>query len=409
MALQKKGVLMEKRNRIIVVGGGYAGLRALEHLAKNPQNEITLFDKHSYHFMQTNVYDLIANEEDFAQVSLDLFTFCLGFDGNVSFVKEEIVSLDFDHKRVISSTQRYSYDYLIIAVGARTKFVKSVKGLHTHAHGIKVLHRAMHFKQKFEMALFRKVQLNGTVCEPINIVVAGGGLSGVEIAAQMASFAQEFYTKNNFICRKLNIFLINSSEHILKGLDPYLVKKTDERLQKLGIEICNNTKVVEINELSVHLSSGTTLPMDFLVFAGGIEPNALVRAIDIEKDERGNLIANEFLQMPKHPEVFAIGDCTLLKNGEKHIAPTADVAEQMGELCAKNITNLIDEKPLEPHNIDSRGIIIALGRRYAAGKIFGVYIGGYFAYLLKNMIEIIYAKRLDWRSHKGYKKVFKEA
>lgn len=397
---------MKMKSKIIVIGGGYAGLRAIEKLAKNPQNEIVLFDKHSYHFMQTNVYDLIANEEDFAQVSLDLFTYCLGYDENVSFVKEEIVSIDFEHKKVISCTQRHSYDYLIIAVGARTKFVKSVRGLHTHAHGIKVLHRAMHFKQKFEMALFRKVQLNGTVCEPINIVVAGGGLSGVEIAAQMASYAEEFYTKNNFICRKLNIFLINSSDHILKGLDPYLVKKTDERLQKLGIEICNNTKVVEINELNVRLSSGRALPMDFLVFAGGIEPNALVRALSVEKDERGNLVTNKYLQIPEYQEVFAIGDCTLLKNGDKPIAPTADVAEQMGELCAKNITSLIQKKPLEAHNIDSRGILIALGRRYAVGKLFGFYIGGYFAYFIKNMVEIIYAKRLDWRSHQGYKKVY---
>jgi len=399
---------MEKKNKIIVIGGGYAGVRAIEKLAKNPQNEITLFDKHSYHFMQTNVYDLIANEEDFAQVSLDLFTFCLGFDGNVSFVKEEIVSVDFKNKRAISSTQRYSYDYLIIAVGARTKFVESVKGLRTHAHGIKVLHRAMYFKQKFEMALFRKVQLSGTVCEPINIVVAGGGLSGVEIAAQMASYAQEFYTKNNFICRKLNIFIINASEHILYGIDSYLVKKTDERLKKLGVNICNNTKVVEINDESVHLSDDTRLPMDFLVFAGGIEPNALVRALSIEKDTKGNLLTNQYLQTPQYPEVFAIGDCTLLKNGEKYIAPTADVAEQMGELCAKNITNLIDKKPLKVHNIDSRGILIALGRRYAVGKLFGFYVGGYFAYLIKNMVEIIYAKRLDWRSYQGCKKVFKE-
>ncbi|MDQ1244980.1 MAG: Pyridine nucleotide-disulfide oxidoreductase [Campylobacterota bacterium] len=211
------------KNKIVVIGGGYGGLRTVEKLAKNPQNEILLLDKNSYHFAQTEVYDLIANEEDFAQVTVDLFTFCSGFEGNVTFLKQEVNNIDFKNRRVITTVQRFSYDYLVIAVGARTKFVEDVIGLRTHAHGIKSLHRAMYFKQKFEISLFKRVEESGTSCKPINIIVAGGGLSGVEIAAQMASFSKEFYRKNNFICRKLNIVLINANEQVLFGLDEVLV------------------------------------------------------------------------------------------------------------------------------------------------------------------------------------------
>ena len=397
-----------KKNKIIVIGGGYAGLRAIEKLAKNPQNEITLFDKQSYHFMQTDVYDLIANEDDFAQVSVDLFTFCLGFDGNVAFIKEEVMQTDFEHKKVITNTQRYHYDQLIIAVGARTKYVESVKGLRTHAHGIKVLHRAMHFKQKFEMALYKKVQLSGTSCHPMNIVVAGGGLSGVEIAAQMASFANEFYKKNNFMCRKLNIILVNSGKQILQGLDATLVEKSDKKLQKLGVRICCNAKVTEITEEKVCLSTGETLPIDFMIFAGGNEPNALVHELSLEKNEKGYIVTNEYLQVPKYPEVFAIGDCTTIYNEGKVVAATADVAEQMAEHCAKNIQNLLDNKTLLPHKIKSRGILIALGRRYAVGRIFGIYIGGYFAFVMKKIVEKLYATMLDRRSHLGCRKIFEQ-
>ncbi|MEJ2372192.1 MAG: FAD-dependent oxidoreductase, partial [Sulfurimonas sp.] len=99
--------------------------------------------------MQTDVYDLIANECDFADMTLDLFTFCMGFDTNVTFLKQEVKTVDFKKKKVISDVQRVSYDYLIIAVGARTKFVDSIPGLKEYAHGIKTLHRAMYFKQKF--------------------------------------------------------------------------------------------------------------------------------------------------------------------------------------------------------------------------------------------------------------------
>lgn len=395
-----------KKNKILVVGGGYAGLRAIEKLAKNPHNEITLFDKHSYHFMQTDVYDLIANEEDFAQVSVDLFTFCLGFNDNVSFIKEEVTQVHFSQKKVITQTQRYAYDYLIIAVGARTKFVESVKGLRTHAHGIKVLHRAMYFKQKFEMALYKKVQLSGTTCHPMNIVVAGGGLSGVEIAAQMASFAKEFYHKNNFMCRQLNIVLVNSSERILKGLDTLLVQKSEKKLEKLGVKIRNSTKVTQITEDSVTLSSGEELPIDFMVFAGGIEPNALVQELGIQKNEHGYIVTNEYLQTPEHPDVFAIGDCTTIYNNEKVVAPTADVAEQMAEHCAKNIENILHNRELQAHSIKSRGLLIALGRRYAVGNVFGFYIGGYFAFIMKKFIEKMYFRSLDKRSNLGCKKIF---
>ncbi|MFA7611205.1 MAG: FAD-dependent oxidoreductase, partial [Sulfurimonas sp.] len=234
------------KNKIIVIGGGYGGLRTVEKLAKNTQNEIILFDKNPYHFMQTDVYDLIANEEDFAQVTVDLFTFCSGFDNNVTFLKQEVNNIDFVNKKVITQINRYSYDYLVIAVGSRTRYMPNIIGLREYAYGVKALHRAMYFKQKFEMSLFNRVQESGTSCSPINIVVAGGGLSGVEIAAQMASFSKEFYRKNNFICRKLNIVLVNASEHVLRGIDKVLVEKTDKRLKELEIVIKNNSKVVEV-------------------------------------------------------------------------------------------------------------------------------------------------------------------
>lgn len=394
--------------KIVVLGGGYAGLRAVEKLAKNPQNEITLFDKNPYHFMQTDVYDLIANEEDFAQVSLDLFTYCSGFDGNVTFLKQEVSSVDFKNKKVITCLQRHSYDYLVIAVGARTKFMSNIIGLREYAHGIKALHRAMYFKQKFEMSLFHKVEEGGVSCTPINIVVAGAGLSGVEVAAQMASFSKEFYKKNNFLCRKLNIVLVNSAKNVLGGFEEKLYSKTDMRLRDLDIIIKNDRKVVEVTQTSVKLSGGEVLEMDFMIFTGGIEPNGLVQNLTLDKNEKGYIVSNRYLQSQNYPEVFAIGDCTTIYHNNKVLAPTADTAEQMAELCAKNINNLIANRPLLEHTIKSRGVLIALGRGYAVARVFNFYMYGYIAYIMKKIIEKVYSKRLYFRSSKGCKKIFCE-
>ncbi len=131
---------------------------------------------------------------------------------------------------------------------------------------------------------FNKVEESGTQCKPINIIIAGAGLSGVEIAAQMASFSTEFYSRNNFICRKLNIVMINSGKTILKGIDEHLVQKSQKRLLELKIIIKHERKVVELtNKKNVTLSDGEILPMDFMIFAGGVEPNGLIYKLDLVK------------------------------------------------------------------------------------------------------------------------------
>jgi len=398
--------LSDNINKIIVVGGGYAGLQAIEELSKNHNNEIMLFDKNPYHYMQTDVYDLIANEGDFADVTVDLQSFCAGFYSSVEFVKEEVVGIDFKKKTLISKNENYKYDFIILAVGARTKFFSNVVGLREYGYGIKALHRAMYFKQKFEMSLFKKLDQGGRYCEPLTIVIAGGGLSGVEIAAQMASFASDFYKNNNFVCRKLNIVLVNSGDEILKGVDKKLVRQSQRHLDKLGVITITNQKVIEISQDKVTLSDDDIIMMDYMIFAGGIEANGLIHELNIEKNHMGYIEVDEYLRSTQYDSVFAIGDCTTIYNDEKPIAPTADVAEQMGVLAAKNINALIENKELKKHNIKSRGILIALGRSYAVGKLFGIFIKGYPAYLFKKLIEKVYAYKLDNRSKIGCKKIF---
>ncbi len=393
---------------IIVIGGGYAGLQAVEELAKNPSNQIKLFDKNPYHYMQTDVYDLIANEGDFADVTVDLYSFCVGFCSSVEFIKEEVVDIDFKTKIVISKDQNYQYDFIVLAVGARTKFFSNIIGLQEYGYGIKALHRAMYFKQKFEMSLFKKLDQGGRYCEPLTIVIAGGGLSGVEIAAQMASFASDFYKNNNFTCRKLNIVLVNSGDEILKGLDKKLVHQSQKHLDKLGVITITNQKVVEITQDKVTLSDGDIIMMDYMIFAGGVEPNGLVHTLDIKKNSMGYIEVDQYLKSTEYEDTFVVGDCaTIYENGHP-IPPTADVAEQMGVLSAQNINASINKRELKKHSIKSRGILIALGRGYAVGKLFGIYIKGYPAYMVKKLVERVYAYKLERRSKAGCKKIFKD-
>lgn len=394
------------KKKIIVIGAGYAGVRTIERLANTKNTEILLFDIHPYHYMQTEVYDFIANETDLADITIDLFTFSAGFE-NVTFKKEEVIDIDADHKFIATSMQRYRYDYLVIAAGARTRFFDSIKGLKEYAYGIKSLHRALYFKQKFEFSLFKRIEEEGEYCDMLNIIIGGAGLSGVEIAAQMASFSREFYEKNSFLCRKLNIILIDAYEHILPGIDPLLREKSQKRLLDLEVTIKDNLKVVEVTKESVILSNGEVLPMDFMIFTGGIEASPLIARVSLQKDARGFLSVDRYLRAVGREDIYAIGDAAAIYREGVALAPTADLAEQMGEVCAQNIKRSINGIALVEEKIASRGILIALGRGYASAKVFGLYMHGYGAFLFKKAIEYLYAYQLKRRAKKGFERIFK--
>jgi len=147
--------------------------------------------------------------------------------------------------------------------------------------------------------------------------------------------------------------------------------------------------------------------MDFMIFTGGIEPNGVVQKLNLSKSEAGFLEINEYLQSVDYEEVFIVGDCATVFDKEgNRLPPTADIAEQMGAFAAKNILNKQKKKALEKHSIKQRGILIALGRKYACGKVFGFYFNGYLAHLVKKMIEKVHLFRLDRQSKRGCKKIF---
>ena len=198
------------KKKLIIVGAGYAGIEALRRLASTDLFTIKLFDIQAYHYMQTEVYDYIANESDFSKITVDLFSFCAGLSCDVEFIKKEVISIDKENKEVSTDTHNYEFDYLLLCSGAKTRFISSIKGLRQYAHGIKILDKALYFKQRFEHSLFMRIKKEAESCNQLNIVVAGAGLSGVEIAAQMASFSNEFYKNNSFLCNKLSIVLIDA-------------------------------------------------------------------------------------------------------------------------------------------------------------------------------------------------------
>jgi NADH dehydrogenase len=395
---------MEQRKRVVIVGGGYAGVKALQTLAVSNVCDIILIDQHPYHYLQTEAYELIANECSMTRVTIDLVALCLSYGEHVTFIKDTIREIDFENKYASGQNSCHPYDYLLLCTGSRTAFHSAIAGLREHSHGVKTLPSALSFKHQFEQRLYARMESEGGWCsEPFNVVIGGGGLSGVEIAAEMAHYIRVFHKDNTLTCEDIHIFLIIPHENVLEGMESYLIQKATRRLIQLGVKIINHSRITSVEEHTLILNNDEVLCFDFMIFTGGIVASTLTSTMMTSKNKKSQLIVDEYLRIPTYNGVFAAGDIAELRGIEGDLLPpTAQTAEQSGTLAAQNILAMIENREMRCAKIRMEGMMVALGGSYAAISLFGVVrISGFLGYWIKRVIMRGYRYFLHRQCTKG--------
>ncbi len=398
------------KKKLIIIGGGYGGIRAMQGLSSVKELDIVLIDQNPYHYLQTEAYALIANEVSLTDVTVDLVALCKRYE-NTEYKKAIITDIDLAVKKVKCNDEELSFDYLIMATGSRTDFSAAIAGLEQHSHGVKTLQRAFEFKQQFEFQLYERMQSEEDLfCKAFNVVIAGAGLSGVEIAAEMGHYAKQFIHDNRMLCEGIQIYLIASREKVLDGMNPYLQKKTKKRLEELGVKVLYNTRIAEVKEDEVLLNNGSRIGFDFMIFAGGVKASPLAATLGCPLNEKGQVVVDQSLQVTCHTNVYAIGDVAALTDpGGKVIPATANAAEQSAGVVVKNIkAQLKGERPQHAF-IGLQGMMVALGGRNAAVVLFNTFkVSGILGHLLKKAITWRYKYRLDSHTLKAYEMMQKE-
>ena len=393
-----------ERKRVIIVGGGYAGVQALKVLASSGECDVVLIDQHPYHYLQTEAYELIANECSMTRVMIDLVSLCLSYGSHVTYVKDTIREVDYEAKHIIGNTSGHSYDYLLLCTGSRTAYNGGTQGLREHSHGVKTLQSALSFKQQFEQRLYQRMESEGGWCsEPFNIVIGGGGLSGVEIAAEMAHYIRIFHKDNTLTCDNIHIFLIIPHETVLEGMEEYLIKQATKRLIQLDVKIINHSRITSVQEHALMLNETDAICFDFMIFTGGIVASTLTAGMKVAKNKKSQLIVDEYMRLVEYAEVFAAGDIAELHDPQgKLVPPTAQGAEASGTSAAVNILALIQGKPMTPSNVRLKGMMIALGGRYASISLLGwIRFSGITGYVIKGIIMRGYRYLLHRQCAKG--------
>lgn len=391
--------------KVLVIGGGYGGLRTVESLSKHEDIEITLVDQNPYHYLQTEAYGYIAGKFDVNDIAIDLSNWSLGFE-RVKFLQTTVTSVDFENRCIDYEDEKIFFDYVVIGIGAKTNFFSFIEGLRENSYGVKSLYRAFNFRKEFEELIYQKLQTReGESSDELNIAIGGAGLSGVEVAAEMAYVIKNYSKTIGNRANDIKIYLIDASDTILPGTSKYIIKNTTKRLQVLGVKILTNAFISKVDSSSIHFKNGEELDYSFMVFTGGIKASDLNEAIKSEKNRIDQLIVDKTLNVSGYKNVFAIGDCIEMRDERGNILPpTAQSAERSAEYVAKAIRSRIDNAEPEIFHASVMGMFVALGGKYAVGEVFTfIKVRGSMAFFLKKAITYAYYIGLRLRINTGFK------
>ena len=372
--------------RVIIIGASYAGLYAVKRFSKYKDIEVLLFDINDYHYMQVESYGFVSTTYDISDVTIDINKYINSLNKNIKFFQKKVMSFDSNLKEIITSDNiKYSYDYLIIATGSLTNFPIQVPNIRKYSVGIKTLQNARKVFETFDNLINKKAYQNEKLYK-FNIVIGGAGLSGVEVAAQMAELIKnKFMNKKNTF--EINIIIVDGMKTVLPNMDSRLVKTCIKRLQELNVKTYLGSFIKDVDENKIYLANETVIDYDYFIFTGGIKAVNIESNKNYEINKLNQYIVNNNLRLKGESDIFVIGDAAEIIQNNKYLAPTAQLAIQSGEYVSTYICNESEYKYTEDFYAKSNGTLISLGGNYAVGLVFDkFFIQGYFAHLIKKFV-----------------------
>jgi NADH:ubiquinone reductase (H+-translocating) len=384
-------VQLNKTPRVVIIGGGFGGLYAAKELADKPAT-VTLLDRTNHHLFQPLLYQVASaglSPGDIAQPIRHI----LKYASNLEVVMAEVDEIDVAEKRVIAGNRTVSYDYLIVAAGARHSYFGHDEW-ERFAPGLKNLEDALELRRRILKA-FEVAEIAENMEErrkALTFVVVGAGPTGVEMAGAIAelahrSLADDFRRVNP---RDAKIILVDAAGRILPSFDQRLSDSARKQLEQLQVEVRTGVTVSQVGPEGVQVGDGL-ISARTIVWAAGNAASPLGKSLGVELDRAGRVKVNQDLTIPGHSEVFVIGDMALFTNQKGGPLPgVCPVAMQMGTHAARNIMAAAEGKPMSPFRYRDKGQMATIGRNRAIADLKVVEFGGFFAWLAWLFIHLIF-------------------
>lgn len=392
---------MAPRHRVIILGGGFAGLAAAQHFKGAPV-DVTLIDRRNFHLFQPLMYQVATGSLSPGEIAAPLRGVVSKLK-NVRVLLGEAVEVDPDIKRVTLHDGGYfDYDSLIVATGSQTSYYGNDQWKEW-APSLKSLEEATNIRHKILYA-FEEAERAKTPEEVkawLTFVIVGAGATGIELAGALAEIANETL-KHDFRhidSRSARILLVDGAERILSSYPPDLSAKAKKLVEKLGVEIQLGLMVTDIDGEGVSFKRGDQvgkLPAKTVLWAGGIIATPFAKRLAertrSETDKLGRITVNPDLTVPNYPDIYITGDLAHFTEENGQALPgVAQVAIQGGRYAAKAVrVRLEGKREIAPFHYFNKGDMAVIGRNAAVANIFGWHVSGFVAWFIWLFIHLIY-------------------
>jgi NADH dehydrogenase len=396
--------------RVVVVGGGFGGLQAVQALGRSSGLNVTLIDRHNYHLFQPLTYQVATGSLSPGEIAVPLRQI-VGRDSDVQILLGEVSSFDLERRELTlaptvpeAAEIKVPYDALIVAGGSSYAYFGHDEW-RSVALEVKSLDSALRVRGRI-LEAFEAAELNpDEQATWLTFVVVGGGPTGVEISGQIAELANDTLPGEfrNIDPRSGRVLLVELGDRVLREFPPTLSARATRALVGLGVTPMLSHEVIDVqhDSVTVKASDGVTsqIPTRTVVWAAGVEASplakALAEAIGAEVDRAGRLTVEPDLTLPGHPEVVALGDMVRVRDahtGQVRTLPgVAPVAMQQGRYAGRLVSERLAGRPsTRPFHYHDKGTLATIGRAQAVAAIGPFRFGGFLAWITWLIVHIFY-------------------
>lgn len=416
---------MTQGKNIVILGGGYGGIEAAKQLHKKYKRDkniqITLIDKNPYHTLMTELHEVAGSrvEPESVQVSYEKI-----FGGRrVNVVNDTITDINFDDNKLISEAEEYSYDYLVLGVGAEPEYY-GIHGVKEHSFKLWSLDDALklrrHINDQFRHAAGERDPEKRK--KMLTFAVAGAGFTGIEMAGELIEHKHTLCAQYHIDESEVRVIVIEAMEDILPILPEKLQKKAAKYLEKKGGEILIKSPITDAGADYVEIKGETKIYTETLIWTAGVMGCEFAGNLNLTKGKcsnkkcphatkfgtcgkpacefakghryvdgkRGRLLANDYMQSVDRENVYIVGDVLWLMEKRIIVPQIVETALQTAETAAKNIIADIEQKEKEKFESNYHGFMVSIGGRYAVAHVANMSLTGIFAMATKHLINLHY-------------------
>lgn len=375
--------------RIVILGAGYGGIitsKTLEKLLKSDEADVTLINKHEYHYITTQLHKSAVGTAADRQIAMSIPE--LINPSRTRFVQAAVSSVDINNQIVhIDGGDTIEYDYLLISLGFEVE-TYGTPGIEENAFQIKSFRSSKDIYHQ----IIKQFNLYKEDKDPsrLTFVVAGGGFTGVEMIGELADGLPKLCKEHNIPFEKVKIVAIEAAPSVIPFFPKQSIEYTTEVIKQLNVELLTGKKILECTPEKVVLENNIEIPTRTLIWSCGVKGNTIVHNWGLPI-VRGKIAIDSNLRVKGLNNVFSIGDCSIFMKDEKNsLAPTAQVALQQAPVCAKNLVASMRGESLETFEYHHKGSVASIGLKSGVGKVGTFRLSGLIGAFMKLVIEARY-------------------